>query len=200
MASRSSSSNGVKLTSFLIVILVLSFSSLIYGFDSSSSSSSASGSSPGSDSLSGSGSGTVEDYCSSLLNCTFCSAAINNTCFWCATNLNNRTEGYCTSLINVTSEEIASCPLWCTGPESECDPCSKGFWPCSETITGQLVLVVFYGLLLAYGANMIADGSELLLEVRKPFFLAFLRLIPFLRFLLFVIIHSHSICSRSHSH
>ncbi|XP_064385229.1 uncharacterized protein LOC135334107 [Halichondria panicea] len=40
--------------------------------------------------------------------------------------------------------------------------------PCSITITGNLILVLFYGALLAGAAKMISDGAELLLDLGLP--------------------------------
>mgnify|MGYP001101749925 CR=1 FL=1 len=46
---------------------------------------------------------------------------------------------------------------------NDCDP-SKA-WPCSNNVIGSLLLIVFFGAILAYGAKMISDGSEMLLDV-----------------------------------
>lgn len=44
----------------------------------------------------------------------------------------------------------------------------SGIFPVSRTIVGNIILIVFYGLLLAFGAKLISDGAELLLEVTNP--------------------------------
>lgn len=40
-----------------------------------------------------------------------------------------------------------------------------GFLPCSNSLAGSVSLIVAYGYILLQGANLISDGSELLLEV-----------------------------------
>lgn len=52
--------------------------------------------------------------------------------------------------------------------EEEGDPCStdkNGVYPCSSTITGNLLLMVFYGAILGVAAKCISDGAELLLDL-----------------------------------
>ncbi|CAH3176055.1 unnamed protein product [Porites lobata] len=52
--------------------------------------------------------------------------------------------------------------------EDEADPCSEdknGLYPCSSTITGNLLLMVFYGAILGVAAKCISDGAELLLDL-----------------------------------
>jgi Ca2+/Na+ antiporter len=46
--------------------------------------------------------------------------------------------------------------------------CVFGLLPCSITITGNLVLVVFYGAILAAAAKLISDGAEMLLDLGLP--------------------------------
>ena len=43
-----------------------------------------------------------------------------------------------------------------------------GIFPCSSTITGNLILMVFYGALLGLAAKFISDGAEMLLEFGLP--------------------------------
>ncbi|GAQ81729.1 Calcium-binding EF-hand family protein [Klebsormidium nitens] len=43
-----------------------------------------------------------------------------------------------------------------------------GFLPCSNSLAGSVSLIVAYGYILLQGANLISDGSELLLEVLNP--------------------------------
>jgi hypothetical protein len=38
--------------------------------------------------------------------------------------------------------------------------CVEGFFPCSDTTIGNLLLVVFYGAVLGVGAKFISDGAE----------------------------------------
>jgi len=42
---------------------------------------------------------------------------------------------------------------------------TMGLWPLSGKFTGNLFLMACYGFILAKGSKMIADGSELLMEV-----------------------------------
>ncbi|KAJ7387751.1 Alpha/beta hydrolase domain-containing protein 11 [Desmophyllum pertusum] len=54
------------------------------------------------------------------------------------------------------------------GTTEEADPCSEekyGRYPCSSTITGNLLLMVFYGAILGVAAKCISDGAELLLDL-----------------------------------
>jgi hypothetical protein len=46
--------------------------------------------------------------------------------------------------------------------------CVSGWQPCSFSIVGNLILVGLYGIVLAYSAKMISDGSELLLDLGFP--------------------------------
>ena len=43
-----------------------------------------------------------------------------------------------------------------------------GIFPCSESLFGSIILMGMYGNLLLVGANLIGDGSELLLEIMDP--------------------------------
>ncbi|XP_020909620.1 sodium/calcium exchanger NCL2 isoform X2 [Exaiptasia diaphana] len=50
-------------------------------------------------------------------------------------------------------------------------PCLEerlGMYPCSSTITGNILLMVFYGAILGVAAKCISDGAELLLDVGVP--------------------------------
>jgi Ca2+/Na+ antiporter len=49
-------------------------------------------------------------------------------------------------------------------------PCEEtyGLFPCSSSLSGSIFLTGAYGFLLLKGANLISDGSELLLEVLDP--------------------------------
>eukprot|EP00013_Stygamoeba_regulata_P020824 CAMPEP_0177646148 /NCGR_PEP_ID=MMETSP0447-20121125/9620_1 /TAXON_ID=0 /ORGANISM="Stygamoeba regulata, Strain BSH-02190019" /LENGTH=619 /DNA_ID=CAMNT_0019148663 /DNA_START=55 /DNA_END=1911 /DNA_ORIENTATION=- len=88
-------------------------------------------------------------------------------CFWCGIE----DDGMCASVSNLN---MVNCTNgWCTGDSCEhvCKtPCevAAGIWPCSPDWFGQLVLMFFYGVLLAQGAKLISDGSELLLEILDP--------------------------------
>ena len=57
----------------------------------------------------------------------------------------------------------------CTGDNCVCgEELCPSYWPCSPNIFGQIVLMVFYGIILAFGAKTISDGSELLMEILDP--------------------------------
>ncbi|XP_031559958.1 sodium/calcium exchanger NCL1-like isoform X2 [Actinia tenebrosa] len=50
-------------------------------------------------------------------------------------------------------------------------PCLEernGIYPCSSTISGNLLLMVFYGAILGVAAKCISDGAELLLDIGVP--------------------------------
>ncbi|XP_065187295.1 uncharacterized protein LOC135817919 isoform X2 [Sycon ciliatum] len=46
--------------------------------------------------------------------------------------------------------------------------CFTKIFPCSHTIVGNLILMLFYGALLGGAAKLIADGAEMLLDVGLP--------------------------------
>jgi hypothetical protein len=50
----------------------------------------------------------------------------------------------------------------------DCDSCLEKLFPCSQTIVGNLMLMVAYGFVLSCGAKLISDGAEMLLEVSNP--------------------------------
>ncbi len=64
--------------------------------------------------------------------------------------------------------------MWCllllfvgvcvAGDSSNCSssspPCTSSFFPCSDTVVGNLLLVLFYGAVLGVGAKFISDGAE----------------------------------------
>jgi hypothetical protein len=43
-----------------------------------------------------------------------------------------------------------------------------GFLPCTETVVGNLFLIVVYGFLMFKAATFLSSGSELLLEILGP--------------------------------
>ncbi|KAK9803278.1 hypothetical protein WJX72_005726 [[Myrmecia] bisecta] len=49
----------------------------------------------------------------------------------------------------------------------DCDE-TYGFLPCSSSVVGSLILMVMYGVCILKGANLLSDGSELLLEILDP--------------------------------
>eukprot|EP00762_Andalucia_godoyi_P003799 ANDGO_08530.mRNA.1 hypothetical protein DICPUDRAFT_153287 len=53
-----------------------------------------------------------------------------------------------------------------------CDECSPSdLFPCSHSIFGNIVLMAMYGFVLAVGAKIISDGSEMLLLIMNPGFI-----------------------------
>jgi hypothetical protein len=50
----------------------------------------------------------------------------------------------------------------------DCDSCLNKLFPCSQTVVGNLMLMVAYGFILSCGAKLISDGAEMLLEVSNP--------------------------------
>jgi len=48
--------------------------------------------------------------------------------------------------------------------EDSCYEERNGIYPCSSTITGNLLLMCFYGALLGVAAKLISDGAEMLLD------------------------------------
>eukprot|EP01133_Synstelium_polycarpum_P000366 gene366-425_t len=85
--------------------------------------------------------------------------------FWCSGN------SICIANIsaNASVSVWPSCNQgWCSGDDCCAGECVKSIWPCSNTVMGMLILMAFYGVLLAAGAKLISDGSELLLEILDP--------------------------------
>lgn len=62
----------------------------------------------------------------------------------------------------------------CSIHDYECAPwasCLDNYFPCSETVVGNLLLMAVYGYILAKGSKILADGSELLMEILNPGFI-----------------------------
>ena len=53
------------------------------------------------------------------------------------------------------------------GAAAACEE-TYGIFPCSSSVAGSLMLIAGYGFVLLKGANLISDGSELLLLVMDP--------------------------------
>ena len=51
-----------------------------------------------------------------------------------------------------------------SSPQDSCYEERNGLFPCSSTVSGNLILTAFYGLLLATAAKFISDGAEMLLD------------------------------------
>jgi Ca2+/Na+ antiporter len=123
---------------------------------------------------------TLLPLCANLTSCGDCanSRALtvdSQVCHWCSK------KSICRSALEVAAIDAADdeaksskskCTSWCSG-HSGCEyvceaPCSTEWAPCSEEWTGQVLLMALYGAVLAYGASLIGEGSELLLEVLDP--------------------------------
>eukprot|EP01088_Endostelium_zonatum_P006223 TRINITY_DN1832_c0_g1_i1.p1 TRINITY_DN1832_c0_g1~~TRINITY_DN1832_c0_g1_i1.p1 ORF type:complete len:581 (-),score=151.54 TRINITY_DN1832_c0_g1_i1:46-1788(-) len=96
--------------------------------------------------------------CSNLTTCELCSSS-NLSCFWCSSTQLCFSPSSLPPPANCSSGLCQSSSCSCTAP------CTDSFYPCSDTISGILILLFFYGVLLAFGAKFISDGSELLLEI-----------------------------------
>lgn len=94
--------------------------------------------------------------CSFYQNCSSCST--QSSCLWCASSTQ------CYSVSTFANE--SNCASFCAGSSCVCDDCTTGVFPCSGSVVGLLILLIFYGIILGYGAKLIADGSEELLEVK----------------------------------
>ncbi|KAL6051953.1 Sodium/calcium exchanger NCL2 [Balamuthia mandrillaris] len=103
-----------------------------------------------------------------MQDCRNCSRAINSSCVWCAATK------ACQRLNTTTAAASAACPTgWCQGEACRCEAkkkedCVNGIFPCSRTVEGLLLLMAIYGVILAFGAKLISNGSELLLEILDP--------------------------------
>lgn len=121
------------------------------------------------------------EKCGAIKDCSEC--ADNSACVWevkaeyCLsirqvddyyTSVNSSTELNCESEVCVViprrnGSEVDS---FCRGDSCVCgNHCESAYFPCSPTIIGQILLMGLYGVVLAFGAFCISEGSELLLEV-----------------------------------
>uniref|UniRef100_A0A7S4JKE2 Sodium/calcium exchanger membrane region domain-containing protein n=1 Tax=Paramoeba aestuarina TaxID=180227 RepID=A0A7S4JKE2_9EUKA len=98
-------------------------------------------------------------------SCSDCSQ--HSQCYWCYNSTEDRTIGSCGFLADF---EPDACPAgFCSGDNCLCqEELCTNYWPCSPSIFGQIVLMAFYGVILAAGAKTISDGSELLMEILDP--------------------------------
>eukprot|EP01091_Cochliopodium_minus_P002470 TRINITY_DN1232_c0_g1_i2.p1 TRINITY_DN1232_c0_g1~~TRINITY_DN1232_c0_g1_i2.p1 ORF type:complete len:117 (+),score=18.60 TRINITY_DN1232_c0_g1_i2:535-885(+) len=98
--------------------------------------------------------------CSSFSNATNCRECMkHDECVWCQ----NTTQ--CVDKdVAYTSEYTCPGGL-CNGDSCGyiCD-CSAPY-PCSTSILGMLILMAFYGLVLSFGAKLISDGAEGMLDL-----------------------------------
>jgi len=62
----------------------------------------------------------------------------------------------------------ASTEEWSLKSNDSCYEERGGMFPCSATITGNLILMLFYGALLGVAAKLISDGAEMLLDLKVP--------------------------------
>ncbi|KAJ7294449.1 hypothetical protein O6H91_Y256600 [Diphasiastrum complanatum] len=70
-------------------------------------------------------------------------------------------------LDNRISEGSVQRRFWTRGKQADCEE-SYGFLPCSTNIGGNLFLLVVYGFMLLKAAQLLSNGSELLLTVLNP--------------------------------
>ena len=99
--------------------------------------------------------------CSNFTSCATCSGEAS--CFWC------ESLGQCFSPPLNLPANVTCSSGFCQTSACVCEkPCTEGYFPCSDTMVGILILLFFYGVLLAFGAKFISDGSELLLEILDP--------------------------------
>ena len=92
----------------------------------------------------------------------------NLSCLWCASRALCMDSPQVSSLLS--SGNLSFCPSGFCHGEKGCAPfCECSTWlPCSPHWGGQVILMAFYGFILSFGAKMIGDGSELLLEIMDP--------------------------------
>ena len=80
--------------------------------------------------------------------------------FFCVAGVNSVNSGNLTGKSTRASADPA--PL---SPSETHDSCISEVFPCSNYVGGNLVLVLYYGLTLGFGAKLISDGAEMLLDV-----------------------------------
>eukprot|EP01104_Vermistella_antarctica_P008330 TRINITY_DN2079_c1_g3_i3.p1 TRINITY_DN2079_c1_g3~~TRINITY_DN2079_c1_g3_i3.p1 ORF type:complete len:537 (+),score=98.52 TRINITY_DN2079_c1_g3_i3:110-1720(+) len=98
----------------------------------------------------------ASDACSGQTSCGDCSNM--TTCFWC------ESESTCQDFS--TNATLGNCKEWCQGDACVCE--YNGFFPVAGSYSGDVILMAFYAIILGYGAKLISDGSELLLEILDP--------------------------------
>ena len=89
-------------------------------------------------------------------NCTGCTA--DTSCLWC------EGDKTCYDFGDVSAVSACSSGLCQAGA---CD-CDETIWPETNGWFSEVVMMLFYGIILAVGAKWIADGSEELLEIVDP--------------------------------
>jgi hypothetical protein len=95
----------------------------------------------------------VNFNCSKYNNsCSECK--LHEECFWCQWTKE------CASVENLNVFSNCSNIGWCTG-----DSCTCGLFPSTGSLASMVLMMLFYGAILAFGAKMIADGAEELLEL-----------------------------------
>ncbi|KYQ90435.1 hypothetical protein DLAC_09057 [Tieghemostelium lacteum] len=100
------------------------------------------------------------DISNSDNTCDLCSASVLN--YYCQEN--NK------CITNVTYDFVSEWPTcskgWCNSDSCACE--MQSIWPTSGSLVGMLFLMLIYGCVLAFGAKLISDGSELLMEILDP--------------------------------
>lgn len=94
--------------------------------------------------------------CHLITSCGDCAAAPD--CLWCMHEV--RINAPVCANASYMSDNVCNNYGWCNG-----DSCTCSLFPSANSIGSMVVMVIIYGLFLGYAAKMIADGSELLLEI-----------------------------------
>ncbi|KAN0031442.1 hypothetical protein ACTFIV_005306 [Dictyostelium citrinum] len=95
--------------------------------------------------------------------CTFCTVGNENN-YYCPS------QQTCITDLNSGNSSWPTCKGgYCNSDSCQCyAKCMNTIWPCSNTVVGDLILMAGYGVLLAFGAKFISDGSEGLMEILDP--------------------------------
>jgi len=118
--------------------------------------------------------------CRSLTTCSTC--AKYSHCVYCPTTTPPHNNSNNLPLLTTTTPSTGACfdqfddnittlcgsHGSCSGPACAdvcVVPCDASTYPCAESIFGQILLMLFYGGILAGGAKLISDGSEMYLEL-----------------------------------
>ncbi|EAL68477.1 hypothetical protein DDB_G0278609 [Dictyostelium discoideum AX4] len=95
--------------------------------------------------------------------CSFCTVGNENN-YYCPS------QKTCITDLNSGNSSWPTCKGgYCNSDSCQCyAQCMNTIWPCSNTVVGDLMLMAAYGVLLAFGAKFISDGSEGLMEILDP--------------------------------
>lgn len=101
-------------------------------------------------------------------NCSSC-ADSSGKCAWCSDSAKtpwakeDTKNGKCVDVGAKCDSNTLCTGAACAGICAE--PCTNEIWPCSHQWLGEILLILFWGVILAAGAKIISDGSELLLDL-----------------------------------